>query len=171
MASWQYDLVLSSGITHLQNTNDSAKRAFLVRYEQVLFPESGSSVGQTVWKTWRNITRVTPWGRDHFRNNIRLAMVKEALGLGPRFYCILRTSHPGFSQRLLLLAQFLPHQKFYLYPHFGLPPRGPFNFSAHTREVSAAISQRILPTEERPNMCPACDSCFCDHVMEGLIDL
>ena len=123
MASWQYEFVLSSSVTYLQNTNDSAKRAFLVRYEQVLFPNSGSSVGQTVRKTWRNITRVTLWGRDHFRNNIRLAMVKEALGLGPRYYGILRTSHPGFSERLFLLAQFLPHQKFYLYPHFGLPPR------------------------------------------------
>ena len=59
----------------------------------------------------------------------------------------------------------------YLYPHFGLPLRGPFDQSPHTREMGDAMPHRIIPLEERPNMCLTCDSCFCDHVMEGLVEL
>ena len=37
---------------------------------------------QTMWRSHRNIVRVTLWGRDHFQNNVQVAMVCEALGLG-----------------------------------------------------------------------------------------
>ena len=141
------------------------------RYEQRLFPHPRTSTTQTKWKTYRDILRVTLWGRDHFQNNIRLAMVCEALGLDPRIYCIIRTLYPAFSEWVFLLTQFLPHQKMYFYPFFGLPLRGPFDQSSRTREIGVAISQRIISNAERSNMCPACDSCFCDHAMEGLSNL
>ena len=67
--------------------------------------------------------------------------------------------------------QFLPHSKMCLYPHFGLPLRGPFDFSPHTREIRDAMSRRIVPFEDLPLMCPACDSCFCDHVVGELVEL
>ena len=171
MAAWQDTLVLSMAIHHLQGASDSVRRSFVERYERLLFPYPGTSTAQTKWRSFQGITRVTLWGRDHFRNNIRLAMVLEAMNLGPRYYCVMRTLNPGFSERVFLLAQFIPSAKIYLYPHFGLPLRGPFHFSLHTRGISAAISQRIIPMDERPHMCPACDSCFCDHVMDGLIEL
>ena len=66
------------------------------RYEQILFPHPGTSTAQTKWKAYRGILRVTLWGRDHFRNNVRLAMVREAMGLGPRYYCIIRTLYHVF---------------------------------------------------------------------------
>ena len=59
----------------------------------------------------------------------------------------------------------------YLYPKFGLPLRGPFDQSPCTREISVVMSQRIIPFAERPLMCPACDCCFCDHVMGELVEL
>ena len=124
-----------------------------------------------MWRSHCNIVRVTLWGRDHFRNNVRAAMVREALGLGPQYYYIMRSYHPSFAERVFLLIQFLPHSKMYLYPHFGLPLRGPFEQNPHTREIRDAISQRIVPFEELALMCQACDSCFCDHVMEGLVEL
>ena len=114
---------------------------------------------------------MTLWGRDHFRNNVRLAMVIEALGLGPRFYCVMRTYTRGFSERLFLLLQFLPHERIYLELDFGLLLRAPFDMSAHVRQVGEAICQRILPNDEVPNTCLVCNTCLCDHVMEGLVDL
>ena len=98
-------------------------------------------------------------------------MVCEALGLGPRYYCIMQSAHPRFAERVFLLIQFLPHHKMYFHPNFGLPLRGPLDQSPGTREISVAMSQRIIPFEERPLMCQACDSCFCDHVMEGIAEL
>ena len=124
-----------------------------------------------MWRSHRNIVRVTLWGRDHFRNNVRATMVCEALGLGPQYYCIMRSSHPGFAERVFLLIQFLPHSRMYLYPNFGLPLRGPYDQSPRTREISVVMSQRIIPFAKRPLMCPAYDSYFCDHVMVELVEL
>ena len=69
---------------HLQQTNEETKRAFVERYERRLFPLPQITTAQTMWRSYRNIVRVTFWGWDHFRNNVRAAMVPEALGLGPR---------------------------------------------------------------------------------------
>ena len=98
-------------------------------------------------------------------------MVCEALGLGPQYYCILHSVHLGFAKRVFLLIQFLPHQKMYFYPNFGLPLRGPFDQLPWTREISVAMSLCIIPFAERPLMYPACDYCFCDHVMGELVEL
>ena len=98
-------------------------------------------------------------------------MVCESLGLGPQYYCIMRSFHPGFFERVFLLIQFLPHAKMCLYPHFGLPLRGPFKQNPHTREIRDAISQRVIPFAKMPLMCPACDSCFCYHVVGELVKL
>ena len=98
-------------------------------------------------------------------------MVCEALGLGPQYYCIMQSIHQGFAERVFLLIQFLPHHKMYFSPNFELPLRGPFDHSPWTKEISMAISQRVIPSEERPLMCQACDCSFCNHVMEGLVEL
>ena len=98
-------------------------------------------------------------------------MVCEALGLGPQYYCIMRSAHLGFAKRVFLLIQFLTHRKMCFYPHFGLPLRGPFDQSPRTREISVVMSQRIISFAERPLMCRACDCCFCDHVMGELVEL
>ena len=98
-------------------------------------------------------------------------MVCEALGLGPQYYCIMWFGHPSFAERVFLLIQFLPHSKMYLYPHFGLPLRGPFDQSPHTREIREAMCQCIIPFSKLLLMCRACDSCFCDHVVGELVEL
>ena len=106
-----------------------------------------------MWRSHRNIIRVTLWGRDHFRNSVRAAMVCEAFGLGPQYYYIMRSAHPRFAERVLLLIQFLPLNKMYFYPNFRLLLRGPFDQSPYTRELSVAMSKRIISFEERPLMC------------------
>ena len=77
-------------------------------------------------------------------------MVCEALGLGPQYYCIMWSTHYGFAKRVFLLIQFLLDNKMYFYPNFGLPLRGPFDQSPRIREISVAMSQRIIPFEEGP---------------------
>ena len=171
MAAWRAVYILSLGLQHLEQANESVHRAFLERYKQHLFPQPGSCNAQTMWRTWQNITRVTIWGQEHFRNNVRLAMVTEALGLGPEYYCVMRTNAPGFSERVFLLVQFLPHQKVCINPHFGRPLGGPFRRSPHAREIGEAISSRIIPLDQGPNVCFHCETRFCDHMMEGIVDL
>ena len=137
-------------IKNLQQTNEETRRDFAERYKQRLFPLPQLTIAQTKWTSHRNIVRVTLWGRDHFRNNVQIAMVCEALGLGPQYYCILHSVHLEFAKRVFLLIQFLPHQKMYFYPNFGLPLRGPFDQSPCTREISVAMSQCVIPFEKGP---------------------
>lgn len=170
MADWD-SLMQLVVLPHLLQASEAVREGFINRYKDLLFPQQGISTLQNPWRTYRGITRVTMWGREHFRNNIRLAMVKEALGLGPRFYWIERALMHGFSERLFLLAQFIPYRKMYLAPHFGLSLTGPFNASIQTREVGFTISQQLIPMDERPPICPVCPFGLCDHVIDEIDDL
>ena len=99
MAGGQQAFLTRLVFEHLQQTNEETRRAFTERYERRLFPLPQITIAQTMWRSHRNLVRVTLWGRDHFRNNVRAAMVREALGLGPQYYCIMRSYHPGFAER------------------------------------------------------------------------
>ena len=123
------------------------------RDKKRLFPLPHFFTAQTKWRSYYNIVRVTLWDGGQFRNNVQIAMVCEAMGLGPQYYCIMQSAHPGFAERVILLIQFFPHHKMYFYPNFGLPLRSPFDQSPQTREISVAMSQRIIPFKERPLMC------------------
>ena len=65
---WQDSL--DSMIMQWQQADEDTKRLVAERYERQLFPNPGSSIAQTKWKTYHNLVRVTLWGRDHFRNNV-----------------------------------------------------------------------------------------------------
>ena len=69
-------------LRRMRHANIEARRAFIARYKRLLFPRLGTSTAQTKWWTYRNVTRVTIWGLDHFKNNVRLFMAMEALDLG-----------------------------------------------------------------------------------------
>ena len=127
--------VLSVITSHLLQASEEVKRDFIESYARNLFSSRGTSVDQTRWWTHHGITRVTVWGHNHFRNNVRVAMIEEALGLGPRYYCIQRSGLFEFSNRVYLLAQFLPHEKFVLYPARGPPLDGPFANSPQAIEM------------------------------------
>ena len=77
--------IISMGVEHVLGADEVVWREFVENFKRTLFSARETSLGQTVWKTYRNITRVMPLGRDHFLNNVRLFMVKEALGLGPDY--------------------------------------------------------------------------------------
>ena len=151
----------------MRHASIEARRAFIARYERLLFPRLGTSTAQTKWWTYCNVTRVTIWGLDHFKNNVRLFMAMEALDLGPHYYCVPRNFSLVFSNRLFLLLMFLPHQ-IYVYPYYGPPFGGPFDKTVRLSQIGAGIYCRCIPMEEMPLYCPACHDCFCDHAMDGL---
>ena len=170
------DLTLADLQNLLSQTDVAGRRAFMEAYERHLFPRLGTSAAQTKWWTYRNrITRVTLWGREHFRNNVRWFRVLEALELGPTYYCVQRPFPPSyadrFTTRLLLLLQFLPPHKVVLHPYYGLPLRGPFTNLVRLQLIGSAIYNRRIPDRELPPYCPVCHDCFCDHMMDELEEL
>ena len=153
----------------MRHTSIEARRAFITGYERLLFPHLGTSNAQTKWWTCCNVTRVTIWGLDHFKNNVRLFMAMEALDLGPDYYYFLTNlSPPIFSNSLFLLLMFLPHEKIYVHPYYGPPFGGPFDRTVRLSQIGAGIYCRCIPMEEMPLYCLACCDCFCDHAMDGL---
>ena len=58
-------------------------------------------------------------------NNLRVAMIKEVVGLGPQRYCIVVNQDPTFYSKLKLVMAYLPHSKMFLYPA-GSRLEGPF---------------------------------------------
>ena len=171
MAAWPQLLAMSPALQQLVHADESVRRDFVEGYEYDIFPYLGTSTAQTKWWTFQNTTRVTLWGREHFQNNVRLFMVMEGLGLGPAHYCVMRTFTPLFSERLFLLLQFFPHQKICVYPYSELPFRGPFDDSVQSSIIGSEIYRRRLPEGELPNYCSVCHNRFCDHAMDGVVDL
>ena len=112
MADWLEDTIISVGIGHVLGADESVQREFVENYKRSLFSALGTSTGQTVWKTYHNITKVTLWGHEHFCNNVRLFSVIEALDLGPDYYCVERGTNRVFNDRLFLLTRFLPDSKY-----------------------------------------------------------
>ena len=49
-------------------------------------------------------------------DNLGLAMFKEAIGLGPYRYCIIRSYNLDFENLLMLTLLYLPRDKFCIYP-------------------------------------------------------
>ena len=68
------------------------------------------------WTTLGQITFVILRNRDHVLDNLSLAVLKESIGLGPQFYCVIRSYNPDFESFLMLSLYYLPREKFCMYP-------------------------------------------------------
>ena len=68
------------------------------------------------WTTIDEVTFVTMWDEEHLISNIRFAMIQELMKTGPAKYCIINSQVPEFESKLLLLINYLPHEKMCLYP-------------------------------------------------------
>ena len=91
----------------------------------IFCPQVNTGANQ-LWMTKNSITRVTVWGHRHFLNNIKLAMLTEELGRGPKYYCIVRSAAPNFASKVFLLVRYLPHEKMCIFPFTQDPLKGPF---------------------------------------------
>ena len=113
---------------HMDGMSSSSKNDLATYYSNAFFRHEQQSGWNNVrWTTRGGVTFVTMWDEEHLYNNLRLAMIKEMMGVGPAKYCIVNNAMPHFESRLLLLIHFLPHKKTCFYP-----PReylgGPFNY-------------------------------------------
>ena len=78
--------------------------------------------------------------------SLRIAMLKETIGIGPQRYCVLGYPDDQFFRRLQLLLSCLPEDKIFLYPG-GRRLGGPFLL-----EPWLSRGQRLL---SRPSLTPA----------------
>ena len=68
------------------------------------------------WTSLNGITFVNFQNRENFWDNLGLAMLKEAMGLGPQHYCIIQSYNLDFENLLMLTLHYLPKIKFCMYP-------------------------------------------------------
>ena len=127
---------------HMRVMSSEKKNALVGCYSQLFFPQRENSWNDVKWATFYGVTFVTMWNEEHLYNNIRLAMIKEMMGLGPMKYCIVYNKMPNFLSKILLLLNYLPQKNMCFYPPcFFLD--APFDYSPW-REIGEAILSRWL---------------------------
>ena len=89
---------------HVMMSSKAKKRSFVKLMSRLIFPSEGTIGAQTRWITRQSITRVAVWRQDHLLNNLWLAVIREAMGLGPHHYSIIYSTTPNFERKVLLLA-------------------------------------------------------------------
>ena len=128
---------------HLEVASLEKKQTLIKEQEDHLFPHPSWLWKYSKWTTRQDITYVTTLEEDHISNNIKLAMIKEMLGLGPQSYCIIDDETPGFEKRVLLLLYYLPHSKLCIYPpNHSI---GPTFLRSPWREIRKAIIDNVVP--------------------------
>ena len=70
------------------------------------------------WKTnpSKDMTCFELFGQHYLLNSLRVAMLKEAVGVGPQRYCVFFYLSPNFYSKLKLIMSCLPQEKTFLYP-------------------------------------------------------
>ena len=77
------------------------------------------------WTTMNQVIFVNLRNRENVLSNLQLAMLKEIVGLGPQYYCVIRTHNLDFESFFMLILCYLPKDKFCIYPE-DESLRGPF---------------------------------------------
>ena len=95
------------------------------------------------------------WGPDDVIENLRIAMLMEAVGQGPQRYCIhfedtddeFSDDYPGFYRLLQLVLYALPQERMFIYPAGGTL-RGPFLREPWLSRARAIQSHPSITEEE-----------------------
>ena len=66
------------------------------------------------WHTKGNVVSCGLFGERQLRKNFILFMLKEQLGLGPKYYQLLTSIEPYGRSRIQCLLRLLPHEKMVL---------------------------------------------------------
>ena len=82
-----------------------------------------------------------------FLDNLRIAMLMEATGVGPQRYCICFDHSPYTIRKLKLLLYSLPHEKMFIYPT-NARLEGPFLHEPRLFRARAIYSRPSLTREE-----------------------
>ena len=59
---------------------------------------------------------IQTYGTHYLLQNIRCAMINEAVGIGPERYCVAFNRAPNFYSKLKLIMNSLPPEKMFMYP-------------------------------------------------------
>jgi len=111
------ELVMDVVLNRMKRMSTPRKDTLTKYYSKIFFRHEQQEGWRDVrWTTRGGVTFVTMWDEEHLYNNLRLAMIKEMMGIGPMKYCILNNAMPHFESRLLLLIYYLPHKKMCFYP-------------------------------------------------------
>ena len=95
-----------------------------------------------LWKSnpTNDMTCIQLFGEWYLYNNLRVAMLKEVVGLGPQRYCVVFNRAPNFYSKLKMIMAFLPHEKMFLYPA-GSRLEGPFLYDPWRSRGRALFSR------------------------------
>lgn len=127
---------------HMSVMQEKRKKELSDLHYRLIFPQHGNAWSNLKWTSSWGVTMVTMWDEEHLLKNIKYAMILEMLGLGPQIYCVFTNWMPSFEKRLMLLMNYLPHQKMCFYPPKVIL-RKPFQHSPW-REIGQAIINRRL---------------------------
>ena len=82
------------------------------------------------------------WNPCTFSGNLRIAMLMEVVGAGPKCFCIVLNSAPHFHNKPKLILYSLLQEKMFLYPD-GTMLGGPFlkePWLSRARDIQACLS-------------------------------
>ena len=71
-----------------------------------------------IWRRNRNqdMICIQLFGQEWLLKNLKVAMLREVIGIGPQRYCIVFNQAPSFYSKLKLILAYLPIEKMFLYP-------------------------------------------------------
>ena len=109
-------------------------------------------MGDQEWPTKREITRCVLFGERRIWKNAILCMVKEQLGLGPKYYQFAAMDIFAMAH-IQCLIRMLPHKKFVQELDILRSPvcRQP-TLPSQAKKIQA-IASREIPLEELPDYC------------------
>ena len=135
---------------HLKQASLEVRQWAVHRLAKALFDDG---MGDQEWPTKWEITRCVLFGERQIWKNAILCMVKEQLGLGPKYYQIITAMDIFAMSRIQYLIRMLSHEKFV--PKLDIlrsPLRRQLAFPSQAKKIQA-ISNREIPLEELPNYC------------------
>ena len=80
---------------------------------------------QGEWTAMNQVIFVNLRNRENVLSNLKLAMLKEIMGLGFQHYYIIQSYNLDFESLFILVSHYLPKDKFCIYPE-DESLRGPF---------------------------------------------
>ena len=116
---------------------------------------------ERIWVTRGVITQCIFFGPQTIRKNVILAMFKEKLRMGPKYYNIFVPYYPNYPTCIFLLTRFLPSHKFVLFPFLSLRAIT----LKFPRRIPMAIEmiKRRIPPEDQKTFCGECPFRWCHH--------
>ena len=121
--SFEEEALYTIGL-HMSVMTKEQKETLSRLYFQRIFPERKNTwsmepdFGWNIvkWTTIDEVTFLTMWDEEHFLSNIRFTMIQELMKTRPAKYCIINSQVPNFESKILLLTNYLPHDKMCFYP-------------------------------------------------------